>query len=331
MRVLVTGGTGFIGHHLVRRLASSGAHVRVLCRRGSDLTRLREVAALIEFCYGDLKDPVSLREAVNGIDVLFHLAAATKGNWAEAYQATVKGTEHLLECARCAGMRRVMYVSSMSVYDYAEMFPGAIVDESAPLETRPETRNVYARSKYEAEAIARRYLNASDIAVCILRPGAVYGPSGPAHIPTTFRILRDKVVFVIGGGLRQIPLVYVENLVDALLLAAKSHQAIGQIYNVVDSPPVSERLYVSRYLGLTDRQMPMVPIPLLPFLVAARFYDLAARTSGRNPYSDIYRAMRRVTNRVLFSAQKVSRDLGWQSRVSLDEAIQANVEVGTHG
>lgn len=329
-RVLVTGGTGFIGHHLVRRLVSTDVHVRLLCRRDSDLAHVREVATLIELCYGDLKDPVSLAEAVTGIDVMFHLAAATRGNWAEAYQATVKGTEHLLDYAQRTGVPRVVYVSSMSVYDYARMPRDATVDENAPLETRPETRTVYARSKCEAEAIVRRYLNASDIAVCILRPGAVYGPGGPPHIPATFRFARDKSVFLIGGGLRQIPLVYVENLIDALLLAAESHQAIGQVYNVVDSPPVIERLYVSKYLGrLKSRQMPVIPLPTLPFLVAAHFYDLVARATGRHPNADMYRAVKRVTNRIFFSARKISQDLGWRSRVSLDEGLQASVG-GSH-
>ena len=325
-RVLVTGATGFIGRRLVRRLVSAGSYVRVLVRPTSNLEGLAGVAEHLKIYHGDLKDADSLQEAVRGAELVFHLAVATGPDWEEIRQATVLGTESLLEGARRSRASRFVYVSSMAVYDYGSMKPGAVVDESAPLEAEPRTRNSYARSKCEAEAAVRRSLNLPDLAVTVVRPGAVYGPGGPEHVPSTMRILAGRLAFAIGGGRRLIPLVYVEDLLGALLRIASSANAAGRIYNIVSDKLVCERVYVSKYSQMQGRPLVVVPLPRLPFLWAAGLYDWASRFSRNKKDSAVLRSLRRVTTPISFSAAATANDLGWSARTELDDGIRACIE-----
>lgn len=112
-RVLVTGGTGFIGNHLVQRLVSEGWQVRVLCRPTSSLDCLPTDG--VQLAFGDVSDFDSVRRAMEGIEVLYHLAAATGGDWAAYYQGTVVGTRNVLRAAAEAGVGKVVHVSSLSV------------------------------------------------------------------------------------------------------------------------------------------------------------------------------------------------------------------------
>ena len=324
--VLVTGGTGFIGRHLVRRLVETGARVRVLARPSSDLNPLRGVADRLEICPGDLKAADSLDAAVKGIEIVFHLGAATREGWEQAEQASVLGTGCLLKKARSHGVQRFVYVSSMAVYDYGRMPPGAIVDENSPLEFHPHLRNAYARSKCEAEALARGYLRASDMVLTIVRPGAVYGPGGPAHIPPAMRLIGGKVALAIGGGRRQVPLLYVEDLVDALLRIASAPMAAGKIYNVVSDRPLTEADYVSAYSQARGRQILVIPLPRWPFFLLAHVFDFLRRTTRQNPQSDVFRSLRRITNPVVFSAAAIQKELGWQVRTGVEDGIQTCLE-----
>jgi 2-alkyl-3-oxoalkanoate reductase len=262
---------------------------------------------------------------VKGIETVFHLGAATREGWEQAEQA-VLGTGCLLKKARSRGVQRFVYVSSMAVYDYGRMPPGAVVDENSPLEFHPHLRNAYARSKCEAEALARSYLHASDMGLTIVRPGAVYGPGGPAHIPPTIRVIGGKLAWVIGGGQRQVPLLYIQDLIDALLRIASSNAAAGKIYNVVSDTPVTEVDYVSAYLQARDRQILLIPLPRWPFLLLAHMFDFVQRTTRRNPHSDVCRSLRRITNPVVFSAAAIQKELGWRVRTSVEDGIQTTLE-----
>lgn len=322
--VLVTGGTGFIGRHLLRRLAAGGARVRALVRAGSDPDALKNVFGRVEIVRGDLRDPESLRCAVEGIELVFHLAAATRGDWEEAQAATVLGTASLLECARAAGIRQFIHVSSMAVYDFGRMPAGAVVGEAAPLEEQPHRRNVYARSKWEAEAVVRGALGHRDMTVTIVRPGAVYGPGGPAHLPPAVRVIAGRFALAIGGGHREMPLIHVDSLIDALLLLAGSPAAAGKIYNVVSGDGVTEADHVSRHFREKGRRILLLPLPRAPFLLLARLCDAAARFTRRNPDSDLFRSLRRVTQPVAFRAAAFERDFAWRARAALHPGIAAS-------
>ncbi len=324
--VLLTGATGFIGRHLLCRLAASGARVRALVRPESHPLALENIFGRVEVFCGDLRDTESLRRAVQGIDLVLHLAAATRGDWEEAHAATVLGTARLLELARAARVRHFIHISSMAVYDYGRMAPGAVVDESAPLEEQPHRRNHYARSKSEAEAIVRAGLDAPGMGVTIVRPGAVCGPGGPAHLPPAVRVVDRRIAFAIGGGVREIPIVHVDDLINALLLLAFAPAAFGKTYNIVAGEGVTEADHVLHHFREQGRRVFLLPLPRGPFLVLARLYDAAARLTRRNQQSDMHRSLRRVTQPVLFRSAAFERDFAWRARTRFTPAIPVSAD-----
>jgi predicted dehydrogenase/nucleoside-diphosphate-sugar epimerase len=324
--VLLTGATGFIGRHFLCRLAADGARVRALVRPQSNPDALQNAFARVEVLRGDLRDADSLRRAVEGMDLVIHLAAATRGDWEEAYAATVCGTARLVELARAAGVRHFVHVSSMAVYDYGRLPRGAVVDESSPLEEQPHRRNHYARSKCEAETIVRASMKMSGMGITIVRPGAVCGPGGPGHLPPAVRVLGRRIALAIGGGRREIPLIHVDDLMDALLLLAFAPKSFGKIYNIVAGDGLTEADHVVRHFREQRRPVFLLPLPRAPFLLLARLYDAASRLLRRNPPSDVFRSLRRVTQPVLFRAVALQRDFAWRAGMSRPLAVATRVE-----
>jgi nucleoside-diphosphate-sugar epimerase len=327
--LLITGATGFIGSHLTARLAAEAPRTRLLVRDASRLSASSAaLPSVVEVVPGDLSDPDAVATAVRGCEVVIHLGAATGGDWSTFEAATVQGTRHVLEAARQHGAR-VVHVSSMSVYDFAALPDGAIVDETAPLDREPTRRNDYARAKWLADEVAREYAAGGDAPVVVLRPGTVYGPGGRAPMIVTARELPGNVRLLFGGGKRELPLLYVENLVDVLLVLASGVGGDGRIYNVVDDQRPTERGYLEALDGLRGRTMRTVSLPASALQLVARGLQLRRRLAGRAGGMDMVHAVSRVTRRVRFDAAALRRDIGWRSRVGLEEGLRRTFALGT--
>jgi nucleoside-diphosphate-sugar epimerase len=328
MTILVTGATGFIGRHVVRRLAAEGRPLRVLCRQIERLDPDLRAAGSIEIVIGDVSDPAVMRRACSGVSALLHLAGGTHGSPEDFERSSVTGTKVMLDAVVSEGVDHVVYVSSMSVYDYAGLPPGTIIDEDAPLERHPESRDDYARTKRLAEALVTPYLGHTTPTFCIVRPGIVYGPRSKSGFELVTSLRRMGGLFLlVGGGRRQIPLVYVENLVDALLLLLDSPSSAGHVYNVIDSDPPTERGYLETLQRVTASRSAIVPVPrwvLLPLVQAAEWRRRLSRRGGM----DLVHGFKRVTGDIRFDAGRLQRELGWKSRYGLLEGARTAFGVG---
>jgi nucleoside-diphosphate-sugar epimerase len=271
---------------------------------------------------GDMCDRASVERAVAGAARVIHLAAATSGTWQEYHETTVVGTRTILAAAVQAQVRRFLYVSSLSVYDFSRIPEGGTVREDAPLETDLERRNEYARAKGLAEAVAREYLHHTALEVCIVRPGVVYGPGGKAPMLNTKVSVRGKLFLLIGGGRRQLPLVYVQNLAQVLLLLLERPLAPGRIFNIVDPSPPSERDYFKALLRMQGRTAYFVAVPRWPLLVLAQALQTYRALRGRKGL-DLAHGFRRVTQAVSFDTDTLQRELGWTPRVGFAEGMAA--------
>jgi UDP-glucose 4-epimerase len=250
-RVLVTGGSGFIGAHLVRRLLDLDCDVVAQVRRQSDRWRIAEVADSLELVQADLAalEPDTLAAALAGVEVVFHLAAAGVHPAAEEdapaiVQTNVVGTLRLLEAARSAGVTR--FVNCGSCFEYG---PGADLDEDAPL--LPVTE--YGASKAAAGLLAHAFARRHGLPVVTLRPFTVYGPREAPHrlIPHVIRgALRDERIELTGGAQAR-DFVYVDDAVDAFIRAAVVAEAAGGTFNVATGEPVTVREVVLAILELT--------------------------------------------------------------------------------
>jgi nucleoside-diphosphate-sugar epimerase len=243
--VLVTGGAGFIGSHLVRALLARGDRVRVLDNfsTGKD-ENLSGLAGPLEILRGDLRDPACVRQAVQEIDTIFHQAAfvSVPKSMQEpqtCFEINVQGTLNLLEGARKANTKQVVLASSAAVYGESQRLP--LVEQ-----TDLQTLSPYAASKQVTEIYAGVYARAYGLPVIALRYFNVYGPrQSPdsdyaAAIPIFIRrMLDDEAPTVYGDGYQRRDFVYVKDVVRANLLAAEAPEAAGQAFNVCSGKETS--------------------------------------------------------------------------------------------
>ena len=222
-KVLVTGATGFIGGRLTEYLAlHCGAEVRATVRNHGRAIRIARLPA--ELISSDLLDFDSLRRAVAGCDVVFHCAVGTSGTLDERIRTTVNGTENMMRAALEHGVKRFVHVSTVAVHGPD---PGAYVDEDTPYQYIGQW---YTDAKIDAEKIILRYFREHGLPVVILRPAVVYGPySVPWTIVPVDRLKRGRLT-LIEGGTGICNHVYVDDVVQALVLAAVRQEAIGESF-----------------------------------------------------------------------------------------------------
>lgn len=322
--ILVTGGTGFIGKRLVDRLVKKGKNVRILTHK--DLKEAKAELTFIadnkvEIIKGDISNYCDVKKAVYGVNTIYHLAAATKGDWNYHVDATIRGTKNILDAGAEAGVRRLVYASTLSVYKSVSFPRKGIVDEDFPYEDRPLKRGFYSNAKLTAEKMVREYSKTGKMAISILRPGLVYGPGGKKfHQDIGYR-LGKKAVIVLGMGRKSIPLTYIENVVDAFVLAGEADQKKNSIFNVVDNDHPSQQDYIMQYKQLTDSKIFTIRIPMWSVLFLAWSVDKGVKIFLKKSSSLSYK-IASVGRSVKFSTKRIERELGWQQRVHFKKGLK---------
>jgi 2-alkyl-3-oxoalkanoate reductase len=321
MKALVTGGSGFLGGHLVARLVREGHEVTVLARKGSDTTHLSEKVRVLR---GDLDDARTYLGIMDGIEVVFHLGAATSGNWAEMERTTVEGTERLLLAALDAGVRRFVHVSSVVVYQVGALANNTPLDERALLELRPHIVGPYTRSKIEAEKLVRA-CQQQGLPTVIVRPGLIFGPRGRDFWPN-IGVMKGRLCLLASRGDDLLPLVHVEDVVHALMLAAITPEAVGRAYHVADRDGISKRAYLELLGEARGRKILVVPMPvgllsaLMGFASGLQRFGLLRNKSLPNAYGlrSKYRGLR-------FDCTRAITELGWRPRLSLEQRLKEHL------
>jgi nucleoside-diphosphate-sugar epimerase len=252
----VTGGSGFLGSALVRRLRREGWAVRALARSAEAATRVERVGA--EPVRGDLDDPSALRAGASGCELAFH-AAATVSDWAprEDYvRVNVEGTRKVIEACRAAGVRRLVQVGTEAALMAGE--PLRMVDERAPL--RPDSKCGYCASKAMAERLVRD-ANGGALETVVVRPRLVWGPGDTTVLPALVEAAERGRFAWLGGGRHRTSTTYVDNAVEGLVLGAERGRS-GEAYFVTDGEPVVFREFVTDLLGTRGIDPPDRTLPL---------------------------------------------------------------------
>lgn len=238
-RILVTGGTGFIGGRLVERLVlECGAEVRVLVHHFARASRIARFP--IEMMLGDMTEPQDVERAVQGCEVIFHCACATQGSEAKQLRANGRGTENVLASAQRSSVKRVVHVSSNAVYGIT---PDGDLDETAP--RRPA--NPYSCGKLSTENAAFAAARDSRLPVVILQPTIVYGPFATPWTVNVLQQLKVKRSILVNGGEGLCNAVYVDDVTNAMLLAAVAERCVGEAFLISAEAPVTWREFYGRY------------------------------------------------------------------------------------
>ncbi|HLQ75895.1 MAG TPA: NAD(P)-dependent oxidoreductase, partial [Terriglobia bacterium] len=238
--ILITGSNGFIGCKVVESLLELGfTRLKCFARPMGKLDRLNEIIARypkasVEILKGNLLSREDCVKATRGVRLIYHLAAGFEKSFAAAFMNSVLATRNLLDAALQEGaVKRFVNVSSFAVYSNRNLKRGALLDESCEIEDPPYGRyDAYAYAKIKQEALVQEYSRKSGLGCVILRPGAVYGP-GKHSITGRVGIDTFGVYLHMGGGI-QIPLTYVDNCADAIVLGGLVPGVDGEVFNVVD-------------------------------------------------------------------------------------------------
>ena len=318
MRVLVTGATGFTGGHLAQYLAGRGDEVRALVRSRSrarfDASPLpsKGVAAID----GDLMDAASVARAVDGVEVVYHIAATYReaGQPDSAYRAiNVDGTRHVLEAAKAAGVRRVVHCSTGGVHGHIANPPA---NEDAPF----NPGDVYQETKLAAEQLARDYGAANALDVVVARPIGIYGP-GDTRFLKMFRGIARGRFPMIGSGKAFYHLTYIDDLVEGFRLCGTVPAAKGRTYILAGPRYTTLEELVQLVAKELQVAPPRVHLPVWPFWTAGLLCEIVCVPLRIEP--PLYR--RRVdfyTKSRAFDTTRARTQLGFAPQVDLEEGIK---------
>jgi nucleoside-diphosphate-sugar epimerase len=317
MHYLITGATGFVGGHVAEACVERGWQVSTIARPTSDAGLLDRLGVTV--LRGELTDAALARRAVEEADVVVHCAARV-GDWGpvEDYRAVnVEGLRTLLDACKGQGLSRFVHMSSLGVYA-ARHHHGT--DETEPLPAKH--LDGYTQSKVEAEAVALAYYRDFGVPVVVLRPGFVYGPRDRTVLPRLIEGLRKGTLRYPGGGRTAMNTIYVENLVDAVFLAAERPEAVGQVYNLTDGEFVSKRQFIEAIADPLNLPHPTRTPPMWLARVVTWGVERWARLKGAKEAPLFTQARLKLFGYNLdFSIDKARRELGYRPRVRFGDGM----------
>lgn len=314
MKILVTGGNGFIGSHLAKHLVQKGHAVRAMVQPGTDLDRLAGLD--VETVEGDLLDEPGLQRACQGQDAVMHLAAVVMdwGPWELFRKVNIGGTRNLICAATDGGVQRLVFVSSVAVHRYVGISAG---DETWP---RDNMQNPYAASKIACEDMLMRAHREGRLEAVIARPGVFpFGPGDRLALP---ELLRHHGSYAhVAGGRARLCTAYAPNLAEGLALCAEIDQAAGQVYVIADDETPTWQELTDRIFSGVGLAPARRSVPLSVAMAAATAAEAWAKLSGRPPLINRYRVSLAGRDCVFLSA-RARAELGWRPRVGLADALE---------
>jgi len=328
-RILVTGSNGFIGTRVVENLlARDCSRLRLLVRPSSKLDKLRKILEThpagkdAEIVVGDLLSREDCKTAANGVAVVIHLAAGFDKNFAGAFMNSALATRNLLDAFLGSGQPgRFVNVSSFAVYSNLKMERHALLDETCPLEDAPQERyDAYGFGKLQQEKIVRDYGQKRNLPFVILRPGMVYGPGKP---DLSGRVGINTFGFFIHlGGANELPMTYVDNCAEAVVLAAFAPGVDGETFNVVDDERMTSREFLAARRSARPFFSVWVPYPLAR-LGSVLWENYSQKSGGQLPPVFNRRRCAAEWQGNRYSNQKLRDRLGWRQKIPLADAMKS--------
>jgi nucleoside-diphosphate-sugar epimerase len=318
-RVLVTGASGLLGSRTVAILSARGCSVRALVRKTSRIDRLH--LPNVTIFYGDIAEYESLRAAFDGAEYVIHTAADTTGSEKNGKIITIQGTQNVLELCREFKIKKLVYISSCSVYGTADYREGQIVDEDSSLERYPEKRGQYSWAKFKAEQLVSKAIGEYQLPVVCLRPGTYFGPGGDIFTPMMGFSAGRKLFAIIGSGKFVLPLVSIDNLVDAIVTCMQRSESNGKTYNVVDSDSPTKKQYVEAFMKKLYPHARYVYIPYLIIHGIVYLQEILMGMMKRNPFLTRYRLVS-SQREIRYDASKIRKELQWTSPHTLQDTYE---------
>ena len=317
--VLVTGAAGFTGLALARSLARRGQHVRGLVRTSARAAALQQAGVAV--VAGDVRDRTTVREALRGVDTVYHLAAVFRraGVPDSEYRSVhVDATRQLVECSAAAGVTRFVHCSTVGVHGDVE--GDAPAAENAPL----HPGDIYQLTKLEGEQVALQTADRVGLPLTVVRPGPIYGPGDRRLLKLIGGIARKRFV-LLGDGSPHFHMVYVDDLIEGFRLAGETPAAAGRTYIVTGAEAPTLNELVHEIASIAQVPPPRARLPVWPFWLAGAICEGICVPLGIEP--PIFR--RRVaffTKNRWFDTSRARAELGYTPRVGLRDGIRRTLD-----
>jgi nucleoside-diphosphate-sugar epimerase len=324
-RILVLGGTGFIGRELVRQLIASGHAVRLLVRSVAGIPEELRKSGKPDCRIGDLSNRQDLLRAMEGIECVFHLARANVKSWADYQALEIEATRRVGECALEAGVKRLVYTGTIDSY-YAGAKAGTIT-EATPLDPKIKRRNLYARAKAESEEILMRMHQERGLPVVIVRPGVVIGRGGNPFHWGVGMWWNDSVCQMWGEGNNKLALVLVEDVARALTAAMEKPGIEGSSFNLVGDPCLSAREYLDELDRAGRMRIQRYATPILRFyLTDLMKWVVKVAVGHKERQIPSYRDWESRSQGAVFDCTAAKTTLGWEPFCSREELVRRGIE-----
>ncbi len=322
---LVTGATGLLGSHIVEQLRKRDRPVRALVRPTSDRSWLETQG--VEFVEGDITDPASLERACRGCDVVYH-AAAKVGDWGpwEGFQRiTIDGTRNVCDAAGAAGVRRLLHISSVSVFGYYTK--PRTIDETDPIGYKLYKWAYYSRSKIEAERIVRDAHKTGKIEVTVIRPAWIYGERDRATIARLVAMIQQGKAKILGRGDNRLNVIYAGNIAEAAITAVDLPEAAGEVYNCSNDGVITQQEYFDLLAGSLGAPPVKRKVPYRVAYIAGFVLECLGHLfhSRKPPFVTRY-AVWLMGRRSYFSADKARKQLNWQPTTTYDVGVPRTIK-----
>ena len=318
MRALVTGGTGFIGSHIVSYLLSENIEVTVLIRGESNISHMADKR--IDFKYGNISDVNSLSEHTKDVDIVFS-AFGILGQWAAPknryWEINTKAVINLLKSCINRKIKQFIHISSAGVL--GPLSDGITGDELFPY----NPSNIYEKTKCEAEKAILDYGEKHGIPFTIIRPEFVYGP-GDTHVLGLFKSIEAKKFVILGSGSSLLHPTYIDDLIHGIHLCTKNQNALGEILLITGDRPLTVKELTNTIAEELNVSLPKIKIPLFFANTAANSLELLAKIFRFEPVLTRSRVKFFTENRA-FSNEKARSKLGYVPKVEFREGVKRTI------
>lgn len=322
-KVLVTGATGFIGAHLIEKLVAAGNMVRVLIRNPKGLHPVF-YSPLVRIIQGDITDQKTVEKAVQGIQFVYHLAHGLGQTWDDFYRLNVIPTKNLALVSLKEKVKYFVFVSSIAVYYYGDIKKGEAITGETAIDTNPQQRNLYARSKIIIENMLRNMVKGDNLPLIIFRPGIVVGRGGTLYHGGVGQWTRDNVCDYWGWGKNELPFVLVEDVADAMVRVMGLDGLEGEIFNLVGDVRLSAKEYVEYLKKYSQRDIKAFPYPIQLWYAIDVFKFIIKYLTGNTGNRNASLSYRDLANRSIhghFDCELEKRVLSWQPCHNREEFI----------
>lgn len=318
MNALVTGANGFTGSYLTKLLLEKGYNVKALVRKNANLDMLHDLP--IEFLYKDLATDAFDASDFQGIDIVYHVAAAFRvENVPEKYfwDVNVEGTRKLLHAASEAKVKRFVHCSTVGVQGEIKSPPAKESDAYNP-------GDYYQKSKVDGEQLVKAFSQQSSMELTIVRPVGIYGP-GDMRFYKLFKTINNQKFKMIGNGKVLYHLTFVEDLAEGIRLAGEHPAAVGETFTIGGDGFITLQQFVETIARILDKPLSKLRIPVWPVWSAGLLCELLFKPLGKTP--PIYR--RRVEFFVkdrAFDTTKAKTLLGFEPKTSVEDGLRITAE-----